>query len=682
MSGHGLPHDPDRAWQDLGIDIRGRTSGQVKTRCPSCGPTRRNQRDQSLSVNLDDGVFRCHDDGCNFQGRLAGQYAGRSVPAASTRTSKIPRAYARPTPMAVGLGPRARQFLCDRKIDPEIAIQQGVYSNEQDTVIAFPYQRDGEIVHIKYRSIIQKRFWSSKDTEAIVYNLDGCQGAMNVVIVEGELDALALMSVGIASVLSVPNGAFGPGQKSDGKLACLSSGQAILDAAQRVLIAVDADESGIALREELVRRIGPEKCSIVIWPTKAKDANETLMRFGHRAVQEAVEDATPVPSEATFVSAQTLESNGLGSNGPLFRTASEIAATMGDTVPWLVPGFVARGNLTDLVGKIKTAGKTTFAMTMIRAVLDGGTFLGQPCTPCPVVYQTEQSDGSLKEALRRAGLLDRHELYVMSWHHARSLAWPAAVAEATKYALEVGAGLLVVDTLGRWAGIVGDSENDAGAAMTAMEPLKLAASLHNLAVVTVRHGRKSGGEIGDDGRGSSAYGGEADIMLSLRRPEGNHAHRPNVRELQGIGRFDETPERVLIDLQGTTYELLGEETAIVHSEIRDAILSVLTTSEDNAMTLDDLAETVGGKRATVQRVLKELVERDGVETIGAGKRGDPKRYWRSRRISAQTSLLGRAEPQSMVVGCFRKVAEETIHDIWNDHPACWELTPYGLRPPA
>jgi hypothetical protein len=251
------------------------------------------------------------------------------------------------------------------------------------------------------------------------------------------------------------------------------------------------------------------------------------------------------------------------------------------------------------------------------------------------------------------------------------------VAKATKQALHIGAGMLVVDTVGRWAGVVGDSENDAGAAMAAMEPLKLTASGHDLAVVTVRHGRKSGGEIGDDGRGSSAYGGEADIMLSLRRAEGNHASRPNVRELQGIGRYEGTPERVLIELQGTTYALLGNEAAVVHRETRDTVSAALPTTEVGAKPLDALCAAVGGKRTTVQRVLKELTEQGRVKTIGSGKRGDPARYWRQETVSAQTAGTSRAEPNTELAQTPRGVPADVTTEPTND-PAPWELNADGL----
>lgn len=346
------------------------------------------------------------------------------------------------------------------------------------------------------------------------------------------------------------------------------------------------------------------------------------------------------------VSAQTPKGNGMGTNESLFRTPSEMVASGSDEPEWIVRGHLALGGLTDLVGKIKT-GKTSFVLAMVKAMLDGRKFIGQSCRQTPVVLLTEQADSSLVQALKRAGLLEHHDLHILSWHMARSLSWPQAVAMAADHAANVDAGVLIVDTLGRWASIAGDSENDAGAAATAVEPLKLAAATLNLAVMTVRHGRKSGGDIGDDGRGSSAFGGEADILLSLRRPEGNHSDRPGVRELQGIGRYDETPERVLIELQGDEYVLLGDEAAVAHAEARNAVLDTLPASQSDAMSEADITKATGAKRTTVQRVLKEQVDAGVVGRVGAGKRNDPVRYWKREMVSAQSSVIGRAETNAM-----------------------------------
>lgn len=275
-------------WHDLGINTRGKSAGQLKTQCPKCGPHSKHRNKTDLSVDLDRGLYHCHNNGCDFAGRIG------SAP--DWRDWKPEPIYVKPAvPEARQLGPRARAFFTSRRIDPVIAEEMGAYSNPEDTAIALPYTRDGEIVHVKYRALDTKRFWSSKDSEPVFYNLDRATGSSVVVIVEGELDALALMTIGVDTAVSLPNGAPGPGQDADGKLACLASAEAMLDRAEQIIIAVDGDAPGAALADELVRRIGPAKCQRVTWPEGTKDANDVLMERGPDALANAIAGARPVP---------------------------------------------------------------------------------------------------------------------------------------------------------------------------------------------------------------------------------------------------------------------------------------------------------------------------------------------------------------------------------------------------
>src|SRR5690606_19014987 len=123
----------------------------------------------------------------------------------------------------------------------------------------------------------------------------------------------------------------------------------------------------------------------------------------------------------------------------------------------------------------------------VRQVLDGCAFMGQPTTKSAVSYLTEQAPQSFREALRRADLLDRADLHILLWRDVAGRTWPQVVAAAVAQAQKIGAKLLVVDTLPQFAGMRGDAENNAGAALEAMAPLQAAAAVHGLGVVVVRH---------------------------------------------------------------------------------------------------------------------------------------------------------------------------------------------------
>ena len=70
-------------------------------------------------------------------------------------------------------------------------------------------------------------------------------------------------------------------------------------------------------------------------------------------------------------------------------------------VDWIIAnGLLAIGSITEIDGKIKAAGKTTFIKHLIRCVLDGHDFLGQPTRKARVLSVTEQS---------RAVIIARHD---------------------------------------------------------------------------------------------------------------------------------------------------------------------------------------------------------------------------------------------------------------------------------
>jgi len=108
---------------------------------------------------------------------------------------------------------------------------------------------------------------------------------------------------------------------------------------------------------------------------------------------------------------------------------------------------------------------------MVGSVLSGRAFLGQSTTRTKVLFLTEQPPTSFRRVLERAGLTEREDLLILHWHDTVGMEWRDVVKAAIDKAIEFGAGLLVVDTIGQFAGIKGDGENSAGEAQEAMRPL-------------------------------------------------------------------------------------------------------------------------------------------------------------------------------------------------------------------
>jgi hypothetical protein len=235
--------------------------------------------------------------------------------------------------------------------------------------------------------------------------------------------------------------------------------------------------------------------------------------------------------------------------------------------------------------------------------------------------------------------------------------------------------LLIVDTTGQFTGVVGDQENAAGRALEAMMPLQHAAATEGLAIISSRHERKSGGVVGESGRGSSAYAGSVDIILSLRLPEGQHPGRPRLRELHGVGRFDETPERLLIEWEGGyKYTVHGAAADVERQEIQEALRARLPRAQAEAKTVKDLVLATGRTmtRTTVYEVLETWVDEKKIGRIGTGKRGDSYRYWRDESPAGDVLQKTTVQPDFGRIGSGAKDSSATPGGVLDE-----SISPHG-----
>ena len=306
---------------------------------------------------------------------------------------------------------------------------------------------------------------------------------------------------------------------------------------------------------------------------------------------------------------------------------SDLKTRIAEETKWFCPGLVGPGLLTEIDGYAKDAGKSTFALSMTRCIVTGEPFLDKPTTQAKVVYCTEQSWNSIRPTIRKAGLEDLEDgLDVAFYGENRHLPWKEFVRQIAERAKDAGAGLLVIDTLAQWSGLRGDNENNSGTAIEILGPLQDAAHLYELGVLVVRHDRKSGGEVGHSGRGSSAYAGVVDVILHLSkyRAEDERPTAPTrQRLLEGTGRFEgETPERVVIELgvdEPYTYFVKGDEDTISAMTGNLALLTVIPKDPDQALTLKAIAEQTSLPVSTCNRRLVALVRDGAVVRVQEGK---------------------------------------------------------------
>jgi Bifunctional DNA primase/polymerase, N-terminal/AAA domain len=323
-----------------------------------------------------------------------------------------------------------------------------------------------------------------------------------------------------------------------------------------------------------------------------------------------------------------------------FYTAAAVSAMTPEVIDWAWRDYLANGTIVEIVGPPK-AGKTTFVMGLIRAYVDGLPFLDRPTAGGPVVVLSEQGPTSLRAVLARTGLAGREDVHLLMHRDVRGRSWQDVIATSVARCEAVGARVLLVDTLPAFAGLAGEAENNSGDALAAMEPL-LTAAANGLAVIVNRHRRKSSqqggpaGDVADEGRGSGAFSGAVDVILSLRRKPGGG--RPTVRELVSASRFDETPVALFVEFkEDGQYVAVGDDAAIEASEARDAAL--LAIDDGLSFSMGELEKATGKTRATLQRVLSDLERTRDLERTGQGRSGSPYRWQRVPEMSAQSAQV-------------------------------------------
>lgn len=209
-------------------------------------------------------------------------------------------------------------FLKKRGLSLEVCARLGMTS--QGTSLAFTYLSSrGETLFSKHRSHDKRFFIQPKGVELRLFNLPALAKAYasgagdTLIITEGEFDCAACVQSGFEVVTSVPNGAPPvkprPGEiaphddKAFGYLWDDNGLRKEVAQFKRFIIFTDNDEPGINLRNELMLRLGAEKCYVPVYPEDCKDANDILLKHGESGVKLAILNAFPlVPDTLTSLS--------------------------------------------------------------------------------------------------------------------------------------------------------------------------------------------------------------------------------------------------------------------------------------------------------------------------------------------------------------------------------------------
>ncbi len=261
---------------------------QSYTTCPECSHTRKKSNDKCLSTNTETGAFNCHH--CGYRGRKGDNGINMDIEHQPKKpVLKLP---------PVNLPENVIKYFETRGI-PEGILERNKIGFKNGEIL-FPYFRDGQIVNIKDRTL-DKKFRQEAGAEKVFYGLDDIKGSEEIIIVEGEIDKLAFEVAGYNNVISVPDGAPSLEAKSyQSKFSYIGNCEKELRNLKKIILAVDNDEPGKKLEEELSRRLYPERCWRVTWPDGCKDANEVLIKHSEFELIKVLDEAKPVPIAGLF----------------------------------------------------------------------------------------------------------------------------------------------------------------------------------------------------------------------------------------------------------------------------------------------------------------------------------------------------------------------------------------------
>ena len=149
----------------------------------------------------------------------------------------------------------------------------------------------------------------------------------------------------------------------------------------------------------------------------------------------------------------------------------ELAALHPEQVEWVLGDYIAAGDVASLESAPK-GGKSTLLRKLHVHVATGTPFFGRAVKQGPSLYCTEERAGTSREGFARAGGLHLPDLHVMFLHDFHGMDWAERVEEIAEHCKRLGVVLVSFDTLSKWAGLVGEEEQSAGAAMEVMGPLQ------------------------------------------------------------------------------------------------------------------------------------------------------------------------------------------------------------------
>lgn len=363
--------NPDDAYnfaRHVGIEVKEHGGELFFKTCPYCKPRATRGNVRTFSINLKTGQFKCLRASCGISGNMVTLSKdfdfslGNEVdeyyrPKKRYKRLKQPKEAIKPKLEAI-------QYLESRGISEEVAKKYEItVQTSHPNILVFPfYDEKGVLQFVKYRKTDfdktkdANKEWCEASTKPILFGMKQCDDSFDtLVMVEGQLDSLAVATAGVANVVSVPTGAKG--------FTWIPYCWDWLCKWKKIIVFGDFEKGSISLLDELAKRLKDRVEHVREDNYKdCKDANEILLKYGAEQVRKCVEESVKLPIDNVIDLADVKELDPY--------SIEKIPTGIAD-VDNLLCGGIPFGVVTIVTGK-SGKGKSTFVGQIITRALNKG----------------------------------------------------------------------------------------------------------------------------------------------------------------------------------------------------------------------------------------------------------------------------------------------------------------------
>jgi len=293
------PEDAEQFARHIGIKTRHRGDQLEFLACPYC----KNRNDKwSFGISLKTGQFECKRASCSYKGNMITLSRdwdfslGRETDAYYGTVDYSTKQYKafKDSHKLFESKSEAVTYLTSRGISEEVvkAYEITVRDDNKD-ILVFPFKDvNGNLTFIKYRNtkFVKGETKGSKEfceegCKPILFGMNHCNtDNKTLIITEGQIDSLSVITAGFENAVSVPTGCNG--------FTWIPYCYDFVNQFERIIVFGDCENGHITLADELAKRW--DKKVRVCRPEdyrECKDANEILQKFQAVGIRQVIENA-------------------------------------------------------------------------------------------------------------------------------------------------------------------------------------------------------------------------------------------------------------------------------------------------------------------------------------------------------------------------------------------------------